>query len=165
MKTEIITAIKTQFEGVILTHTTYAGEDTFLVPTAQLVAFATALKETYNFDGLIDMTAVDRFTEEERFEVSYNVVSFSKGMRLRFKTRVEEENPHVPTVTHLWGAAHWLEREAFDMMGIIFDGNPDLRRMFLPEDFAYYPLRKEFPLIGVPGSIPLPTIDPPKEYK
>ena len=62
----------------------------------------------------------------------------------------------VPSLVPVWTGCNWNEREAYDMFGIIFDGHPDLRRMYMPEDFEYYPLRKDFPLMGVPGSIPLP---------
>ena len=105
------------------------------------------------------MTA-DRFTSEDRFEVIWNIVSLKDRSRIFVKTRVPEDHPSLPTTTDIWPAAEWNEREAFDMMGIRFEGHPDLRRLFLPEDFEYFPLRKEFPLMGVPGSIPLPSTSP-----
>ncbi|MCS7028553.1 MAG: NADH-quinone oxidoreductase subunit C [Bacteroidia bacterium] len=161
----IIENIKEKYAAYILAYTTYAGEHNFLIAVKDLLFFMKALKEEFHFEGLIDITAVDRLTEEERFEIAYNLVSYSQGIRIRVKVRVDEDNPHVPSLTEIWKSANWYEREAYDMMGIIFDNHPDLRRMFLPEDFTYYPLRKEFPLIGVPGSIPLPEKDPPKPYK
>ena len=103
-----------------------------------------------------------------RFEVFYNLVSIQGRKRIRLQVRVDEEDLVVPSVTGVYRAANWNEREVYDMMGIRFDGHPDLRRMFMPEDFEYYPQRKEFPLLGVPGSLPLPprvpegdlTVDP-----
>jgi NADH-quinone oxidoreductase subunit C len=76
--------------------------------------------------------------------------------RIRLKTFTEEENPKVPTVTGVWGTANWHERETYDMFGIIFEGHPDLRRMYMPDEFEYHPLRKDFPLMGIPGSLDLP---------
>ncbi|HVN49532.1 MAG TPA: NADH-quinone oxidoreductase subunit C, partial [Bacteroidota bacterium] len=76
---------------------------------------------------------------------------------IRLNVWTEEENPHVPTVTGVWKTANWHERETYDMFGIIFDGHPDLRRLYMPEEFEYHPLRKDFPLMGIPGSLELPT--------
>ncbi|MBI1806028.1 MAG: NADH-quinone oxidoreductase subunit C, partial [Ignavibacteria bacterium] len=70
--------------------------------------------------------------------------------------KVNESDLHVPSVSHVWSTANWHERETYDVYGIIFDGHPDLRRMYMPEEFEYYPLRKDFPLMGIPGSLPLP---------
>ena len=112
---------------------------------------------------LVDLGGVDRFTEEDRYEVFYNLVNIDAGKRIRLKVRLEEDDLHVPSVTPLHPAANWNERECFDMLGVIFDGHPDLRRMYMPEDFAYYPQRKEFPLLGIPGSLPLPPQTPEGE--
>lgn len=93
---------------------------------------------------------------EERFRVVYNLISLANKMRVRLKVKVDGENPVCPSVTSVYPAANWYERETFDMFGITFDGHPDMRRMYMPEEYEYYPLRKDFPLMGVPGSIPLP---------
>ena len=85
----------------------------------------------------------------------YNLLSLKNRHRLRIKTFTEEENPKVHTVTGIWGTANAHERETYDMFGIVFEGHPDLRRMYMPEEFEYYPLRKDFPLMGIPGSLPL----------
>ena len=80
--------------------------------------------------------------------------------RIRVKVRVEENDPVVPSVTGLFRAANWNERECWDMVGIKFEGHPDMRRMYMPEDFEHHPIRKEFPLLGIPGSLPLPPQQP-----
>lgn len=118
------------------------------------------LKNTLHFIYLNEIIGTDRFTSDDRFEVIYHLISLRNRQRLFLKVRVEEENPVLPSVTDLWKSANWNEREVFDMFGIRFDGHPDLRRIFLPEDFKYYPLRKEFPLLGVPGSLEMPTSIP-----
>ena len=108
------------------------------------------------FDMLIDLFGVDRYTPEGRFEVIYTLYSLKNKRYLRVKVVTEEEEPVVPTVTGVWPAANWHERETYDMFGIRFSGHPDLRRLFMPEEFEYYPLRKDFPLMGIPDSLPLP---------
>lgn len=142
----------------------YAGELTFIVSRENLKAFLRLLKEEHGFDYLVDIGATDHFVEGLRFEVVYNLVSLGRRLRVRVKARVPEDDPVVDTVTDLWPGAAWHEREAYDMMGIRFQGHPDLRRIYLPEDFEYYPLRKEFPLLGIPGTLPLPPKEPPKPY-
>ena len=93
---------------------------------------------------------------EERFVVIYHLTSLFKKLRIRIKAKLDGEKPVCQSLTSLYPAANWYERETFDMFGIIFEGHPDLRRMYMPEEYEYYPLRKDFPLMGVPGSIPLP---------
>jgi NADH-quinone oxidoreductase subunit C len=108
------------------------------------------------FDFLADLCGIDMYTSTKRFGVIYNLYSIKNKFRFRMKTFTEEENPKVPTVTNVWGTANWHERETYDMFGIIFEGHPDLRRMYMPEEFEYHPLRKDFPLMGIPGSLTLP---------
>jgi len=108
------------------------------------------------FDLIVDVCGVDRYLPEGRFEVVYNVYSIKNRCYLRLKVRLEEDEAVVRTVTGVWPGANWHERETFDMFGIRFEGHPDLRRMYMPEEFEYYPLRKDFPLMGVPDSLPLP---------
>ena len=143
----------------------YANEMTIEVAKEDLVACLSTLKNGFGFTYLVDITAADNYTDEARFEVSYNLVNMEQKARLRVATFCEEEDPTVDSVVSIWGSAEWYEREAFDMMGIQFNDHPDLRRMYMPEDFQYFPLRKEFPQLGLPGSIQMPEKDPPKEYK
>lgn len=118
------------------------------------------LKHQQHFIYLVDVFGTDRFTSQDRFEVVYHMICLRTQVRIFLKIRVEEENPTVPTVTNIWRSANWNERETYDMFGIRFEGHPDMRRMYMPEDYKYFPLRKEFPLIGVPGSIDLPSTTP-----
>lgn len=99
------------------------------------------------FKMLVDITAVDRPQEEERFEVVYNLLSMPQNMRVRVKTRVAE-NASVPSVFRVFSSAVWYEREVWDMFGIPFANNPDLRRILTDYGFEGHPLRKEFPLTG-----------------
>ncbi|WP_428236822.1 NADH-quinone oxidoreductase subunit C [Gracilimonas sp.] len=121
------------------------------------------LKEKHHFIFLCDIIGTDRYTSDERFEVIYNIMNLRTQDRMFVKIRVEEENPQVPTATSLWTSAGWFEREIYDMYGVRFEGHPDHRRMYMPEDFEYFPLRKEFPLLGIPGSIELPNTTPDTE--
>ncbi|MCH8039680.1 MAG: NADH dehydrogenase (quinone) subunit D [Nitrospinae bacterium] len=101
------------------------------------------------FDHITDICSADYPDDLERFEVIYHFLSLPTGTRIRVKARVPEENPSIASVSHIWKGANFLEREVFDLMGIRFEGHPDLRRILLPEDFDEgYPLRKDFPAEG-----------------
>lgn len=154
-----------EIQDWVVGTTYYAGETTIEVKAAAIVKVCEILKTKFGFDYLADITAIDYYTDDNRFGVAYNLVSLTGKKRLRILAKIGEHEPTINTVTGVWPAANWYEREAYDMMGIRFFGHPDLRRIYMPEDFEYFPLRKEFPLIGIPGSIQVPTPDGPKEYK
>ena len=100
-----------------------------------------------NFDFLMDVTAVDYIKEKPRFEVVYQLFSTKFHHRIRLKVRLEESKPHIQSLVSLWRSADWMEREVFDMYGIIFDGHGDLRRILLYPEFEGYPLRKDYPMM------------------
>ena len=106
---------------------------------------------------MVDGVSVDRFEKKNRFEMIYNLVSIDNNKRLFIKIRLDTKKPEMETLSGIWGSANWYEREAYDMMGINFRNHPDLRRMYMPENYEYHPLRKDFPLMGIPDSIPLPN--------
>ena len=136
----------------------FRGELTIVVKKEDIVRVCQFLRDDVElrFDMLKDICGADHVRPGNRFEVVYNLYSLTNNHRFRLKAGVDEADPHIPSVTSVWPAANWHEREAYDMYGIVFDGHPDLRRIYMPEEFEYYPLRKDFPLIGIPGSLPLP---------
>jgi len=100
------------------------------------------------FSFLADVTALDLYPQEPRFEVVYHLLSLESAQRLRLKVRVRGENPRFLTAIPVWPAADAFEREVFDLFGIVFDGHPFLRRMLLPEEWEGHPLRKDYPTEG-----------------
>ncbi|MBI5015858.1 MAG: NADH-quinone oxidoreductase subunit C [Deltaproteobacteria bacterium] len=104
------------------------------------------------FDMLTDLTAVDFLPRQPRFQVVYNLYSFRDNDRLRLKVPVEE-NQTLPTVESVWRAANWLEREVYDLLGIVFEDHSDLRRILLWDGYVGHPLRKDFPLHGIPQKV------------
>ncbi|MDX1619142.1 MAG: NADH-quinone oxidoreductase subunit C [Balneolaceae bacterium] len=138
--------------------------DTFVrVEPMAVVEICRYLKEQHHFIYLCDIFGTDRFTSEDRFEVVYNLLSLRERIRLFVKVWLPEQNPEVDSLSSIWRSANWFERQTYDMFGIRFKGHPDLRRIYMPEDFDYFPLRKEFPLLGIPGSIELPSSTPDTE--
>ena len=105
------------------------------------------LRDEHDYQQLMEIAGVDYPQREERFEVVYMLLSLTKNHRILVKVRAAEDTP-VPTVTTLWPVAGWLEREVFDMYGVIFDGNTDLRRILTDYGFEGHPFRKDFPLTG-----------------
>jgi NADH-quinone oxidoreductase subunit C len=162
---DVIEAVRERFGADVGDVAEYAGEQTLYVARERIADVCRFLKDEMAFVYLTDVGGVDRFTDEERFEVFYNLVSFERQKRLRLKVRVPEEDPVVPTITEVYRSANWNEREVYDMLGIRFEDHPDMRRMYMPEDFEYFPQRKEFPLLGVPGSLPLPAQTPEGELE
>jgi NADH-quinone oxidoreductase subunit C len=127
------------------------GEVTVIVPREHIAEVCAFLKTApgLEFDFLADICGADRGPEEEpRFEVNYHLFSTKKYHRMRLKVLLNEEDPHVQTVTGVWRTANWHERETYDLFGVIFDGHPDLRRILLPDDWEGHALRKDFPLRG-----------------
>ena len=144
--------------GPAVSLTEFRGEYTVTCAKSSLTAVCRFLRDDQElrFDSLRDVCGVDTARPDDRFQVIYNLYSLPNKFRLRLTVTCTESDPHVPTVSDIWPAANWPERETYDMFGIIFDGHPDLRRIYMPEEFEYYPLRKDFPLMGIPGSLSLP---------
>ncbi|HEV7395089.1 MAG TPA: NADH-quinone oxidoreductase subunit C [Pyrinomonadaceae bacterium] len=147
---QLVTALQHEHPEWIAGVTEAFGEVTAVVPREFIVAVCAELKAgSSHFDFLADLCGVDRGVEEEpRFEVNYHLFSTTTYQRLRLKVVVDEQDAHVPTVTGVWRTANWHERETFDLVGVIFDGHPDLRRILLPDDWQGHALRKDFPLRG-----------------
>ena len=122
-----------------------------IVPPDRLYAVLECLKGQCGFDMLVDVTAVDYLyypNARDRFGVVYALLNTGTGERVYVKTYLNEPDLAVPSAVPLWRGADWLEREVYDMYGIVFEGHPDLRRILMPEEFTAYPLRKDYPLRG-----------------
>ena len=133
-------------DEVIETHDQH-GDDTALVKPGRLVEIVRFLRDDpeLKMEMLADLTGVDYLGKKEpRFEVVYHFYSLSKNHRLRLKVGAEDEDPRVPSVVPLYKSALWMEREAFDLYGIVFEGHPDLRRILLYPEFEGHPLRKDY---------------------
>lgn len=159
MKEIILETLKSKLgSGAVLETEEFKDEFCILVDKANIVAVCKTLKESpeLDFNMCIDVTAIDWSRRKNRFTVVYHVYSMKNKYRLRIKADVDAGDLKIDTVTVIWPSANWYERETFDMYGIHFSGHPDLRRMYMPEEFEYYPLRKEFPVMGIPGSLSLP---------
>jgi NADH-quinone oxidoreductase subunit C len=128
----------------------FRGETTVIVPREHLLRVAEYLasEPSLRFSFLSDITTVDRFPLEPRFEVNYHLLSLDRRERLRLNVRLAGSDPMVHSVIPVWPTANWHERENFDLFGIRFEGHPDLRRILMPDDWEGYPLRKDYPVEG-----------------
>jgi len=155
----IVERLKAALPGVEPEIGSATDQPTIIVPADRTVEVLTVLRDVpgLQFTFLSDLTAVDWWPGEPRFEVVYHLVSFEQTSRLRLKARVSGATPHIQTVSGLWPAANWLEREVWDLFGIVFDGHPDLRRLLTPDDWEGHPLRKDYP---VQVSEPVTVLEP-----
>ncbi|MHB8909398.1 MAG: NADH-quinone oxidoreductase subunit C [Syntrophales bacterium] len=141
--------LKDKFPEAVRAVEVFRGETTVTIDSNMLREIMQFLKEdeTTRYDLLIDVAGVDFAGQSPRFMVAYLLHSMTFNNRLRIKTRVAE-GAALDTVSDIWRAADWFEREVYDMFGIAFNNHPDLRRILLTDDFTGHPLRKDFPLKG-----------------
>ncbi len=133
----------------VLSWAVERGELTVLIAPSSLVAFCEFLRgdSTCKFSTLVDITAVDHPEREARFDVVYHFLSMYQNHRVRVKCAIREDET-LASITSVYPAANWYEREVFDMFGILFTGHPDLRRILTDYGFRGHPLRKDFPTTG-----------------
>ncbi len=140
-------ALKKLLGKDMLAHDLIVGEDSITVKRDALGSAMRALRDGLEYQQLVEIAGVDYPNREERFEVVYHLLSITKNHRLRVRVSASEATP-VPSVTGVWPNAGWLEREVFDMYGVLFSGNSDLRRILTDYGFQGHPQRKDFPLTG-----------------
>ncbi len=155
----------------------YRGEMTIILPVEHIVPVCQMLRDApdLRYDFLADLTAVDWEDREPRYDVVYHLLSMQTRAVVRLKVRVGaegEDHPTVPTVTGVWPAANWCEREVYDLFGIVFTDHPDMRRILMPDDWTSHPLRKDYPLTGITlpephwgGQVPLGSPVSPTLYR
>ncbi len=151
---EALASLSKSFEGKIEGKTEFRGETTCTIAASDLREIARFCRDELSFDYLLDITSIDNFGEEPRFEIAYELYSMALAAHLRLKLKVSEEVGAVDTVSDIWPTANWHEREIYDMMGIKFNDHPDLRRILMWDGYPFFPLRKEFPLEGLPSEMP-----------
>lgn len=143
----LIEKLKELFGADILAAESARGEETIVVSRDRALEILRVLRDNpgFSFNFLSDLTAVDWLERSPRFDVVYHMRSLTQGHRLRVKIGVDGAEPWVNSVSSLWKAADWFERECYDMFGIRFEGHPDLRRILLYDSFVGHPLRKDYP--------------------
>ena len=150
---ELLDSLGKLFGQKLQHKTEFRGETTYTILPADLREVAKFSRHDLSFDYLIDITSIDNFGEDPRFEIVYELYSMTLAVHLRLKLKISEDE-QVDTISDLWPTANWHEREIYDMMGIKFKGHPDLRRILMWDGYPFFPLRKEFPLEGLPSEMP-----------
>ncbi len=149
-----VALLRDRFASDLLGVTEHRGQVSVVLRSEAIVAACTALRDApdLRFNFLANVTAVDWPEREPRFDLVYNVLSLETHATLRLKVRVGDEDspfPEVPSISAVWPAAAWYEREVYDLFGITFAGHPDLTRILMPPDWVGHPLRKDYPLTGI----------------
>jgi NADH-quinone oxidoreductase subunit C len=149
VREEVINALKARFDRLDVSE--FRGDCRVVVPRDSLLGVAQLLKDTHDFDLLVDITCVDYLSfrdAADRFGLVYILARTEDRQRITLRVMLNEPELTVSSVTPLWEGANWLEREVWDMFGIQFEGHPDLRRILMPPEFTAHPLRKDYPLQG-----------------
>ena len=143
----IVDEVKAAIGDAFLSAKDAVGEVSIDVARESVADVLRTLRDDFEYQQLMEIAGVDYPSRPERFEVVYHLLSVTRNHRLRIRVSTDEEKP-VPTVTGVYPVAGWLEREVFDLYGVLFDGNPDLRRILTDYGFRGHPFRKDFPLTG-----------------
>jgi NADH-quinone oxidoreductase subunit C len=147
----VVDLLKQRFGEGAFTTSQFRDNFRLLVDAGRVYSVLECLKQDGGCDFLAELTAADylRYPDaRDRYGVMYVLVNTATGLRLVVKTFVNDPEPMLPSVYSLWKGADWMEREVYDMYGIIFEGHPDLRRILMPEEFTAFPLRKDYPMRG-----------------
>jgi NADH-quinone oxidoreductase subunit C len=139
--------VKAAIGGAFIEAKEAVGEVSITVARDSIVEVCTILRDRFEYQQLMEIAGVDYPQRPERFEVVYHLLSLTRNHRIRVRVSTDEDKA-VPSVTGIWPVAGWLEREVFDLYGVIFDGNNDLRRILTDYGFRGHPFRKDFPLSG-----------------
>lgn len=147
----IVAALRATFSADAVKTSEFRDNRRVVVEPGRLFDVLKCLKEEHGFDMLFELTAADYLKypgATDRFGVVYGVLNVVSGERIFVRTFLNEPDLTLPSAFPLWKGADWLEREVYDMYGIIFEGHPDLRRILMPDAFTSFPLRKDYPLRG-----------------
>lgn len=148
---DILARLRERFGADAFTTSEFRDNRRVVVPAERLFAVLELLKNECGFDMLAEIAGVDYLRypgARDRYGVIYGLADTTSGTRLFVKTFANDPEPALPSVFRLWKGADWMEREVFDMYGVVFEGHPDLRRILMPEEFTAFPLRKDYPLRG-----------------
>ncbi len=156
---QIVERLKANFSGAIGSPVEFRGEVTITVTHETIVEICRFLKAKCAFEMLTDLSGADNYGDDPRYEVDYLLYSLAHRIHLRLKVHVSEDDLIVDSVTSVWRTADWHERETYDMFGIRFRGHPNLKRILMWEGYTHFPLRKDFPLAGVPSELPETAVD------
>jgi len=154
MAQDVFNSLENSFTDKLQQKTEFRSERTYTVSAHDLRELMKFCRDELSFDYLLDISSIDNFGEEPRFEIVYHLYSMPHSIHLRLKLKLSEEVGAVDTVSEIWPTANWHEREIYDMMGIKFTGHPDLRRILMWDGYPFFPLRKDFPLAGLPSDMP-----------
>lgn len=151
---KLLDSLTESFGEKIQNKTEFRRETTYAIAAGDLREIANFCRDELSLDYLLDVTSIDNFGQEPRFEIVYHLYSMPHAVHLRLRLNVSEDVGAVDTVSDVWPTANWHEREIYDMMGIKFNRHPDLRRILMWDGYPFFPLRKDFPLEGLPSEMP-----------
>src|ERR1039458_5771692 len=143
---ELVTHLRSQYGSGIKEASTYLGQKYMVVDSSLVYEILLRMRHDELFDYCVDITAVHYPKREAQFDIVYILYSFHHNERVRIKTQIKD-GEHLPSAVQIWYTASWLEREVFDMFGIVFDGHPDLKRILMPDGWKGHPLRKDYPIL------------------